>query len=243
MTPTHDPARPLRSDGEATRERLLRSALQLFARQGFAKTSTRELAEAAGANIAAIRYHFGDKAGLYRATFVEPLGDGTADVGRVADTSLDLPGAIRAFYGHFLEPLRRGDEARLCMKLHFRELLEPSGLLCGGIAQSIRPLHDALLQVLCRHLELAEPDEEARRLAIGLAGLGVHLHVGRDVIDELEPQLNAAPDAIDRWVDTLSRFGLSMIEAERRRRAAGHDPLPDLGAAAPPADPFVESRT
>ena len=66
--------------GEGARERLLMAGLRLFALQGYSKTSTRELAEAAQANVAAISYYFRDKAGLYRAVFFEPMG-GTPDVG------------------------------------------------------------------------------------------------------------------------------------------------------------------
>ncbi|MBF9647544.1 TetR family transcriptional regulator, partial [Streptococcus pseudopneumoniae] len=62
---TVEPHRPVRQDGEQSRERLLRVALALFAQKGFEKTSTREIAEAAHTNIASISYYFGDKAGLY----------------------------------------------------------------------------------------------------------------------------------------------------------------------------------
>ena len=58
------------------------------------------------------------------------------------------------------------------------------------------------------------------RLAVCIAGLGVHLHLGRDVTDQLAPGLNDQPDAIDRWSDSLTRFGLAMVDAERQRRAA-----------------------
>jgi TetR/AcrR family transcriptional regulator, regulator of cefoperazone and chloramphenicol sensitivity len=218
MSPVHDPERGPRSDGEASRERLLRAGLSLFARQGYAKTSTRELAEAAGVNVASISYYFGDKAGLYRAVCTEPLGDGTAEAAQLADPSLDLAAAIRVFYEMFLEPLRHGDDARLSMKLHFREMLEPTGLWDHGTAQCIRPQHEALVALLCRHLGVPHPDEAMQRLAICLAGLGVHLHVGRDVIDEVVPGLYDGPDAIDRWVDTLAQVAMSMIEGERARR-------------------------
>jgi TetR/AcrR family transcriptional regulator, regulator of cefoperazone and chloramphenicol sensitivity len=218
MSPVHDPERSPRSDGEASRERLLRAGLNLFARQGFAKTSTRELAEAAGVNVASISYYFGDKAGLYRAVCIEPLGDGTAEAAQLADPALELAAALRVFYENFLEPLRHGDDARLCMKLHFREMLEPTGLWDQGAAQCIRPQHEALVALLCRHFGAARPDEAVQRLAICLAGLGVHLHVGRDVIDEIVPGLYAGADAIDRWVDTLAQLAMSMIEGEKRRR-------------------------
>ena len=72
--PVTEHTRAARHDGEASRARLLRSGLQLFAQQGYAKTSTRELAEHAGVNVASISYYFGDKAGLYRAVFFEPHG-------------------------------------------------------------------------------------------------------------------------------------------------------------------------
>ena len=74
----HTPHRPTRSDGEESRERLLQAGLRLFAHQGFNKTSTRELAEAANVNVAAISYYFGDKLGLYRAVFFEAKGPVTS---------------------------------------------------------------------------------------------------------------------------------------------------------------------
>ena len=66
--------RSMRSDGEQSRERLLHAALRLFAHQGYERTSTREIAEAAAANVAAISYYFGDKAGLYKAVFFGASG-------------------------------------------------------------------------------------------------------------------------------------------------------------------------
>ena len=74
MTDPRPAGKAQRSDGIEARSRLLNCALQLFSEKGFAKTSTREIAQAADANIAAIAYYFGDKAGLYRAVFTEPLG-------------------------------------------------------------------------------------------------------------------------------------------------------------------------
>src|ERR1043166_2266348 len=54
-----------RSERE-TRDRLLAAAEKLFAERGFKKVTVREICREAGANIAAINYHFGDKRGLYR---------------------------------------------------------------------------------------------------------------------------------------------------------------------------------
>ncbi len=53
--------------GDATRQKLIDAALRIFGDYGFDGASTRMLADAAGANLAAIPYYFGGKEGLYRA--------------------------------------------------------------------------------------------------------------------------------------------------------------------------------
>lgn len=53
--------------GDKRRQRILRAARALFARQGFAETTTRQIAAASRSNVASIRYYFGDKAGLVAA--------------------------------------------------------------------------------------------------------------------------------------------------------------------------------
>jgi AcrR family transcriptional regulator len=204
---------------EDARLRLHQAGLRLFAAQGYARTSTRELSEAAGVNVAAISYYFGDKAGLYRAVFFGRQDhDVEADLSRFAAPGLTLEQVLRGFFEAFLAPLREGDTMRLCMKLRFREMLEPTGLWAEEITQDIRPMHDTLVAVLARHLGLAAPDLEVERLAVCLAGLGVQLHVGHDVNDQIAPALNAGPAALDGWADALLRYGLALVRAEASRR-------------------------
>jgi AcrR family transcriptional regulator len=219
---TVDPHRPVRQDGEQSRERLLRVGLALFAQKGFDKTSTREIAEAAHTNIAAISYYFGDKAGLYRAVFFESQGSPSDDIARYARADLPLEDALRELYATFLEPLRQGDMARQCMKLHAREMIEPTGLWEEEISTGIRPMHDALVEVLCRHFGPARADDDVHRLAVCISGLGVHMHVGRDVTDVIAPTLNAHAQSLDLWGDRLVMYALAMVQAEGRRR----QPLP-----------------
>ncbi|MAZ46938.1 MAG: hypothetical protein CME65_00155 [Halobacteriovoraceae bacterium] len=55
-------------DKEA-RCRILNTALRLFSRQGYSKTTIRQLAKEASVNIASVNYYFKDKLGLYNACF------------------------------------------------------------------------------------------------------------------------------------------------------------------------------
>ena len=220
-----EPHRPVRQDGEQSRERLLRVGLALFAQKGFEKTSTREIAEAAQTNIAAISYYFGDKAGLYRAVFFEPQGSPADDIARFTNPALSLEQALHALYAGFLEPLRRGDLARQCMKLHAREMIEPTGLWDEEISTSIRPMHEALVAVLCRHFGLRKADDDVHRLAVCIAGLGVHMHVGRDVVDVIAPMLHEGPSALDTWSDRLVMYAMAMVQAEGQRRQSVARPV------------------
>lgn len=60
------PAAPTNS-----KELLLNAARKIFASHGYDRTSTRDIAKAAGVNISLISYHFNGKEGLYRTLLQE----------------------------------------------------------------------------------------------------------------------------------------------------------------------------
>jgi AcrR family transcriptional regulator len=60
-------ARRTSKRGEATRERIVRAAVETFAEKGFAAASTRDIAERAGTDQGLLTYHFRSKDALWRA--------------------------------------------------------------------------------------------------------------------------------------------------------------------------------
>ena len=210
--------KPLRSDGMEARTRLLDAALVLFADHGFAKTSTRDIAEAAQANVASIRYYFGDKAGLYRAVFNDPRTNPQGDPALINAPGQSLAQSLQVYLLEFITPLLQGASTQSCMKLHFREMLEPTGLWDAEITNNIQPAHDALVAVLCRHLGVTQADDDLYRLAFSIGGMGMVLHVGCDVIQAIRPQLIATPAAVGRYGDALLYSALALVEGEARRR-------------------------
>lgn len=215
---------PLRSDGLEARNRLLRTALPLFAAKGFAKTSIREIAAAAGVNLAAISYYFGDKAGLYRAVYNDPLDCGAQAYANFAATELDLREALQLYLQGFTEPLKQGELAQQLMQLHFREMLEPTGLWQEHIETQIAPMHQGLVEVLARALGLAQADDDLHRLAFSITALGIQMFVGADITRVIRPALADTPAAIDSTHQRLTDFALAMVEDERQRRLRGHTP-------------------
>ncbi|MDR7306502.1 CerR family C-terminal domain-containing protein [Rhodoferax saidenbachensis] len=213
-------AKHLRSDGQEARTRLLDAALVLFADRGFAKTSTREIALAANVNVASISYYFGDKAGLYRAVFTDPRSNPSVEPSSINHPEQTLADSLRAMLDTFTEPMKNGVAMQNCMKLHIREMLEPTGLWQAEIDDRIKPAHNALVQTLCRHLGVTQPDDDVHRLAFSIVGLGMILHVGSDVIQAIRPELIGSPTAIDAYAEHMLGAALSMVEGEVRRRQA-----------------------
>jgi AcrR family transcriptional regulator len=84
--PIRSPVRaPRNRAGVQTRAVLLSEAERLFAERGIEHVAVRDITEAAGANIAAINYHFGSKRGL-----IEALVDrGAGEMNRRRDAYLD----------------------------------------------------------------------------------------------------------------------------------------------------------
>ena len=68
---THTDGR--REAGERTRQRLLDATLDLLAERGESGASLRAITEGAGANVAAVSYHFGSKEALVRAAIEQSM--------------------------------------------------------------------------------------------------------------------------------------------------------------------------
>lgn len=212
---------PTRADGILARRRLLEAALPLFAAKGYQQTSTREIADAAGANLAAINYYFGDKAGLYRAVFSESLcadAHAAQPLGDAAGQTLEV--ILTGFFRDFLTPLKNGAPVDLVMRLHFRELLDPSGVLGHDYDAELAALYTSLAGLLTQHLGLAGMDADIQRLAHSIIGLALPYYVARDLIDRVSAELVADTAAVDTLADRLAGFATAMVDSERRRRQA-----------------------
>lgn len=210
----------LRTDGQEARERLFECAMRLFAEKGYARTSTREIALAAKVNISAISYYFGDKANLYRAIFNDPVGNPTIHPSQFLQPDLSLRGGLELLMKTFVDSFKQSERAQNCMKLHIREMLEPTGLWSEEIDHQIKPAHLALVKFLAKQLNVQRIDDDLHRLAFALSGLALTLMVSSDVIAVIRPSLISKEKSIDDYANRLVEYGLSMCEQERQRRHA-----------------------
>jgi len=76
---------------EDTRAAILKAALTLFSERGFEGAAMRDIAAAAGVEHSLLRYHFTDKASLWRAALSDLIAHMNAEMAASGRASLGLP--------------------------------------------------------------------------------------------------------------------------------------------------------
>ncbi len=152
---------PPRSTPERTREALLDAAEDLFARQGVPRASLRAITRAAGANLAAVHYHFGSKEALVRAVLSRRLGPLNRE--RLARLEACDPGPdgtpepralVTAFVAPVLEMIQRQRGGHAFAQFALRAFSEPGEetqeLLMEEFGEVIERFTDAFARALPR---------------------------------------------------------------------------------------------
>ena len=213
--------------GQRARIRLIAEAARIFAEKGYAAASTREICAAAGLNVAAIHYHFGGKEGLYREVLLGPIRTLTGQFDGFDDPALPLAEALRRMLGAFVGLAAIAGVAACTsadphlaqgMRLHLREMVEPSPVYAATVAQHIVPHHHAMAGLLARHIGMSEPDDDVHRLVFALVAMAHDYCMSREFMNILAPRLLARPDALGVALERLVDWGLALVAHERARR-------------------------
>lgn len=228
--------------GAQAREALIAHATRIFAAKGFAAASTREICQAAGANVAAIHYYFGDKEGLYRAVLTAPIEAIAGEFAGFDDPSLSFEDAIRRVLRPFVAMALDADvDALPVQRLHMREALDPSPVFRDVVDRIIVPLHNALAALLARHCGLATADEGIHQLAFAVTAMANDYCASREYIRLLAPQVLKRDDAAARIVERLVGYSAALLACEIDSRGRGATARP--GTARPRRSPTPTKRT
>ena len=106
------------------REKLIMSAIGLFAEYGYDKVSIRQIAADAGANSSMISYYFGSKQGLYEAILRELINNFDEFIGVLRDEKLDPREGLRIYTRSISDIFHKYPPAYV--KLIYREVIKPS---------------------------------------------------------------------------------------------------------------------
>jgi TetR/AcrR family transcriptional regulator, regulator of cefoperazone and chloramphenicol sensitivity len=209
---------PVESDAprkDETRRHLLEAAGAVFAEAGFRDATVREICRRAGANVAAINYHFGDKETLYvevlRYAHGKALEKYPPLLGIPPDAAPERK--LHAFVHSLL--LRIFDKGPTAWhgKLMSREMIEPTGALDSLVEERIRPMASRLWQIVADILDRPLNDERVRLCSFSIVSQCVFYHHCRPVVSRMFPKeepLDAT--GIERLADHITKFSLAAMK-------------------------------
>ena len=208
-------------DAAHTEARLLEAAGEIFAEFGYRVATVRQICEKAGANVASVNYHFGDKEGLYLAV-LRSVPDAHAEKyppSRGLDSNATAEERLHAYVESLLHRVFDPGRPGWHVKIIAREIVEPTRALDSLLEEVARPLHQELAGIVRQLLGPKARDDDVRLAALSIMGQCVYYHHARTVLTRLYPAQNYDADDVARLVDHISEFSLAALRALARRKS------------------------
>jgi AcrR family transcriptional regulator len=205
--------------GAGTRERLFHVARELFAERGYHHVTVRDISRLAGANLAAVGYHFGDKLGLYRMVVEGEIASVRKLNQQLAmDAELAPEDAIRQYVRHYL-PRMIHPEAQVewFQRLIRHEMTQPTPIAQELALKMFRPRMQYLAGAVAK---LMDCDEDDRRVQHSVFSIQAQcMFYVRDSFRSMVfvnwfPQ---TPEDIRAAADHITDFSLAGIRALARK--------------------------
>jgi AcrR family transcriptional regulator len=139
---------------KTVQDKLIGAAEELFCQRGFNETSVRDIASAAGCNVASVNYYFGGKDNLYLEIWRRRLAfmreSRLASIEKVMSSG-ELPtleDLLRAYANSFIEPLVGASVNCRFINLMAREMIDPHLPREMYLTEMVLPVLDALGEAL-----------------------------------------------------------------------------------------------
>ena len=199
------------------RERILSAAGREFAERGYASATVRDICLAAGVNVAAVNYYFGDKQRLYIESVKHAHEQRAGQVPLPEWTAGTPPQQkLRDFVGNLLERMLGFGQPPWQVRLMMREVLHPTDACRELVEDYVRPRFELLVSILDELVDDRLSQTELRRVALSIIGQCFLYRAAGDVVgmlvprEELESHHSLAPLA-----DHVTSYALAALGETR----------------------------
>jgi AcrR family transcriptional regulator len=205
---------------EETRSKLMLAAGQVFAEVGYQAATTREICARAGANVAAVNYHFGDKLGLYTEMLKGAVVQGENRLVDAALGAMTPEEALRKFISGMFRKMSEGDRPAWYVKVMTHELAQPTPGLAAVVDNLIRPNAQILCDIVGKIIDRPPLHPQTRMCAHSIIGQVVHYMHARPVIGLLWPEWQMTPESLDGISTHIADFSIAALKGIRKRTGA-----------------------
>ena len=205
---------------DSTKEALVRAAAPIFAKKGYPLARIRDIAAAAGTNVAAVNYHFGSKEGLYISVLrrlisaaIEkyPLAGpaGTVELGVEQRFARAVTGLVRRVTAVSTDVIS---------EIMVREMAHPTVALDQIVRELIRPQFKQMSGIVAELLGPAAKQRDIETATFSVVGQCLFYLLARPLIERLAPKV---PPGSEKDLERLSRhvttFSLAGLKETRCR--------------------------
>ncbi len=206
---------------DPTREKLIEVAGPIFADRGYQATTIREICAGAGANVAAINYHFGDKLGLYTEVLQQSVRAAELlAVHNALDPCTQPEEVLRALIRARLRSISGDDLPGWHSRLLAHELAQPTPALRQLIDNVTRPICQRLLELIGGMIGFPPNDDNTRLCAISVVGQVFAYVLPGPLLTEIWPELKMTPEQVERVADHIADFSLSYLQDFRLKHGS-----------------------
>jgi AcrR family transcriptional regulator len=212
---------------DETRQKLIEAAGEVFADVGFENATVREICSRAGANIAAVNYHFRDKLGLYTevlksAMMAQQAATPNTVMTHPPDPRAGLKTLIRDWLGRMTEGNKRAWLARIMA----HEMSHPTPAL-DRVAEAMGPNYLQFRKLVGQIIGRDPEDGRTRMCVHSVVGQVLQYTQSRPMLERLWPELDLDNEKQRRAIaDHILAFSLAGMEqfARRKRQAVTKNP-------------------
>jgi len=204
---------------EATRIRLLEAAGPVFAAEGFHKAKIRDICARAGANVAAVNYHFGDKLGLYVEVLRYSVSAAVLDPGLITGAP---EAKLRGFVHMMLDSVFKATRPAWYMKLVLQEMSNPTPAIDELVKEFIRPRYRLLCELIGAMIGQSRNARVTQLCAHSVVGQARHYLIANIVIERVWPEFRFTPDELEELTDHITAFSLAGIRAAGKTQKKIH---------------------
>ena len=208
-------------DNPSTKDLLFYAGVGQFARHGFDGATVRNICEEAGAaNATAVNYHFGGKAGLYKAildmVFAENLRRRKEMEASRPSAGLTPEDKLRRFLTIMVDVgFNDNPVARDITTIVLREMMAPTEHLDELVEKFTRPDNDELSAIIREILGENAPDALVRDSLASVGGQIFYYLAFWPVFSRVYPEHPGIPNYKEPLVDHIMRFSMAGLRAIR----------------------------
>lgn len=185
----------------STEEKIIQAARIVFTQKGYAATRTRDIAEAAGINLALLNYYFRSKEKLFQLIMSQNLDQLFSIIFPIINNdALELEEKLRVLIESYIDLLKRSPELPMFVfheikarpeifkdRMHVNEILEQSSLV-----RQIREINPAI---------------EPVQFIVSILGMTIFPFVAKPIIfqdpDQFERLMNERKILIPQWAKVI----------------------------------------